>query len=719
MAVQQRSRVMPIALLVLLAALYGLCSGGLAGISFFVVQMDNTRRRLCAVRQPRPDVRFGDRPAYVMAAARLILEFPPLSLDAATGQATSGDAVLVQDEDEAERVKEVPPPPPPGGPKKRAQARVEIKNGLDSDQSVDPYAEVHASLSDKYDVPRNMNLYIAMKNYFYDAPPDLGAAERVLLDMRTAFEPRRLSGQYNAMIKLCLDSQPPNYDRVEHWYRSMLLDGVPVTVRTFGKLINAESERGNVREAERWVQEMIAQGVEVDLVALTTMLKACGKAKNAERAEYWFKWAVSSGLKPDSMIYNTMIKVHLTVQNVPRAEAYLEQLRETGAQLTSWAVAALIQAYTLAGDSEKVNSCLQEARAAGFRLDRKLHEAVLQSLAKSRNFKELEDWVQHMAAEGVRPSADNYGIVVQAYADVGDHEAVERWSKKFADLSGGSGSSSPQLILSQLQALVKSSDIHSAERQMETYLADRRVVNVMHFNALITGFAHAGDLNRATYWFERIAQEGELPNAISFDSMILACSKAEDVERAENYFKQREKARFSPTEFTYAIMIGAYARIGAAVRAERMFDTMVASGLKPTDIIYAALLKTYCGVKGPRKLAVVRSAWSLFDSMLREGVRPNYNIYDNLFQVLEHAFYASNSDDSVADDTLDLAGTTETLLRHMIATGVDVDYIIDRRCRPMLGEGRVAEVCKELGVEMVQGSIRKQNWNRRVGIQTP
>jgi len=666
MAVQQRSRVMPIALLYLLAALYGLCSGKLSGIFFFVVQMDNTRRRLCAVRQPRPDVRFGDRPAYVMAAARLILEFPPLSLDSATVQATSGDAVLVQDE--AERVKEVPPPPPPGGPKKRAQAWEEIKNGLDSDQSVDPYAEVHARLSEKYDVPRNMTLYNALRAQFYDylvevdGPPDLGAAERVLLDMRTAFEPHRLSGQYNGMIKLCLDSQPPNYDRAEHWYRSMLLDGVPVIVRTFGKLINAASERGNVREAERWVQEMIAQGVEMDLVALTTLLKACGKAKNAERAEYWFKWAVDSGLTPDSIIYNTMIKVHLTVQNVPRAEAYLEQLRETGAQLTSWGFGALIQAYTLAGDSEKVNSCLLEARAAGFRLDRKLHEAVLHSLANSRSFKELEDWMQHMAAEGVRPSADNYGIVVQAYADVGDHEAVERWSNKFADLSG-SGSSSPQLMVSQLQALVKSSDIASAERQMETYLADRRVVNIRHFNVLITGFAHAGDLNRATYWFERITQEGELPNAGSFDSMILACSKAEDVERTEHFFKQREKARFSPTEVTYAIMIGAYARIGAAVRAERMFDTMVASGLKPTDIIYGALLKAYCGVKGPRKLAVVRSAWSLFDSMLREGVRPNYNIYDDLFQVLEHAFYASSSDDSVADDTLDLAGTTETLLR--------------------------------------------------------
>eukprot|EP00980_Cylindrotheca_fusiformis_P006992 scaffold1469_cov119-Cylindrotheca_fusiformis.AAC.36 len=268
----------------------------------------------------------------------------------------------------------------------------------------------------------------------------------------------------------------------------------------------------------------------------------------------------------------------------------------------------------------------------------------------------------------VAPNQVTYTTAIDCWAQRGRADRVEALLKEmYQEYSNGNNDLRPNLpaFNGYLVALAKGGDVDKAqsvleqmERLYESDQLDERP-SVISYSTVLSSFANS-DVNgageRAEAILRRMIDQGIPPNTISYNSVINSYTKSRQMDRAENLLKEMHEAsmhgdsELRPSVQTYTLVLSGWSKAKSPVAGERgerilgMMKSLANSGeldSAPDIVAYNAVLDCWCK---SRSDDAVNRAWSLFESMSREGVEPDAYSYNILIRTLTRAGKLKDAD---------------------------------------------------------------------------
>lgn len=145
-----------------------------------------------------------------------------------------------------------------------------------------------------------------------------------------------------------------------------------------------------------------------------------------------------------------------------------------------------------------------------------------------------------------------------------------------------------------LKAYAHAGDLDGAAEWFERMLASGVEVSDRTFGKLAEASAKAGRPDEAERWLRaRTARgaTGAVLGAVPLGTLVDACAKVGDVERAEAWMARIHVAWAAPTLATFGSLLSAHARRGDAAAARRCTEAMELDGVAPDAGCRAALLQ--------------------------------------------------------------------------------------------------------------------------------
>ncbi|XP_038990355.1 pentatricopeptide repeat-containing protein At4g14170 isoform X2 [Phoenix dactylifera] len=132
--------------------------------------------------------------------------------------------------------------------------------------------------------------------------------------------------------------------------------------------------------------------------------------------------------------------------------------------------------------------------------------------------------------------------------------------------------------------------------------------DVISWSALILGHGLNGHASAALKLFEEMSAEGIQPNSVTFLGVLSACAHAGMVEKAWAFFDRMKQCGTEPELKHYACMADALGRAGQLAEAERFIEEMP---MVPDEAVLGALLAG-CRMHGNVELGE-RVSWRLME----------------------------------------------------------------------------------------------------------
>ncbi|XP_062193723.1 pentatricopeptide repeat-containing protein At3g12770-like isoform X2 [Phragmites australis] len=156
-------------------------------------------------------------------------------------------------------------------------------------------------------------------------------------------------------------------------------------------------------------------------------------------------------------------------------------------------------------------------------------------------------------------------------------------------------------------------------------------VNVILWNAMISGYSKNGLASEAVHLFKRMSKVAKsmTPDSVTLRSVILACAQLGSTELAEWMEDYVQGSKYRDDVLVNTALIDMYAKSGSIARAHAVFERM---HMQERDVVvWSALIGGY-GVHGHVKEAV-----ALFEDMKCAGVKPNDVTFLGLLSACNHA----------------------------------------------------------------------------------
>ncbi|KAJ6981727.1 pentatricopeptide repeat-containing protein At4g14850 [Populus alba] len=148
--------------------------------------------------------------------------------------------------------------------------------------------------------------------------------------------------------------------------------------------------------------------------------------------------------------------------------------------------------------------------------------------------------------------------------------------------------------------------------------------NLVSWNAMISGYAHQGDVDMAMTLFEEMQSEA-VPNYVTLICVLSACSRGGAVKLGNEIFESmRDRYRIEPGAEHYACIAD---MLGRAGMVERAYEFVQKMPIRPTISVWGALLNA-CRVYGKPELGKI-AADNLFKLDPKDS--GNHVLLSNMF----------------------------------------------------------------------------------------
>ncbi|KAJ6981710.1 pentatricopeptide repeat-containing protein [Populus alba x Populus x berolinensis] len=148
--------------------------------------------------------------------------------------------------------------------------------------------------------------------------------------------------------------------------------------------------------------------------------------------------------------------------------------------------------------------------------------------------------------------------------------------------------------------------------------------NLVSWNAMISGYAHQGDVDMAMTLFEEMQSEA-VPNYVTLICVLSACSRGGAVKLGNEIFESmKDRYRIEPGAEHYACIVD---MLGRAGMVERAYEFVQKMPIRPTISVWGALLNA-CRVYGKPELGKI-AADNLFKLDPKDS--GNHVLLSNMF----------------------------------------------------------------------------------------
>lgn len=341
-------------------------------------------------------------------------------------------------------------------------------------------------------------------------------------------------------------------------------------VVSWNVLIAGYCQHHHGEQALECFERMKGEGLYPDVVTFGCILKACGSMRAAEKGkEVHAEIATLGLLRNGSVLGNALVDMYVKSGAFSKARVVLGELPLRN--VVSWNT--LIAGYSLHGQGDEALDCFE-----------------------------------CMQQEGLAPDNVTLGCILKACGSIG---AGERGNEIHAEIARkGWMQFGIETGNALVDMYVKSNDLAKARDVLEE-LPFRDVVS---WTALIAGYSHHGQGEKALNCFERMKCDGFSPDRVTFACILKACGSLGAAEKGKDLHSEIvRKGLLRKDTMLGGALVDMYANCGALDRAQEVFGE-----LPVRDVVsYSALIAGYC------EHGYGETALQCYEEMLREDLFPD------------------------------------------------------------------------------------------------
>jgi len=220
---------------------------------------------------------------------------------------------------------------------------------------------------------------------------------------------------YGSMIKAY--GQAGDLARVRELWQEMEERGVKPTSITLGCMTEALVVSGEAEEAFQLLQQQLGteeRKASVNTVIYSTVLKGFAVAKNINKVFAVYKEMRQSGYACNTITYNTMLDACAKCCAMSRAPGLLEDMKGSCVEPDIITYSTIIKGYCLEGDVDRAFHVLEDMKSDGkFAADEIMYNSILDGCAKQHRVDDALRILDEMKTAGVGPSNYTLSILVK------------------------------------------------------------------------------------------------------------------------------------------------------------------------------------------------------------------------------------------------------------------------------------------------------------------
>lgn len=356
-------------------------------------------------------------------------------------------------------------------------------------------------------------------------------------------------------------------------------------VPSFTSVINASCKANYFRTTLSFFHQMLVNGLCPDAYVIPSILKACsGFSVKIGKQVHGF--SLASGLSLDPFVESSLVHFYLKCDEITGAQKVFDNMIER--DIVSWS--ALAAAYARKGNVTNAKNVFNTVKNLGFEPNTVSWNGMISGFNQSGCFLQAVLAFQQMHSQGFTPDGTSISSVLPA---MGDLELLKS-GIQIHGLVIKTGLGADKCIVS---ALI---DMYSKSRsplEMQQVFQDLDQVDVGSCNALISGLARNGLVDKALSTFRQLLGKGMGLNVVSWTSIIACCSQNGKDMEALDLFREMQIAGMKPNDITIPCLLPACGNIAALMHGKAAHCFSLRSNITAGVYVGSALIDMYanCG----------------------------------------------------------------------------------------------------------------------------
>ncbi|KAL7153691.1 hypothetical protein ABFS83_04G185500 [Erythranthe nasuta] len=291
----------------------------------------------------------------------------------------------------------------------------------------------------------------------------------------------------------------------------------------FTTLINASSKFNDYENILSVFYRMLKHGLFPDAHVLPSVIKACAGLLAVKIGKQVHGFSLASGISLDSFVQSALVHFYVKCDELVDAHKLFDNMVER--DVVSWS--ALAAGYARKGDAVNAKKVFNEVKNLEFQPNTVSWNGMIAGFNRSGCFLDAVLMFQQMHKHGFKSDGTSISSVLPAIGDLGylsSGTQVHGYVIK-------NGFAVDKCIVS---ALIDMYGKCGCALEMSQVLEDMGQVEVWAFNALITGLARHGLVDKALRVFKELQSQRMELNVVSWTSVIACCSQhGKDIEALE------------------------------------------------------------------------------------------------------------------------------------------------------------------------------------------
>ncbi|KAM7255487.1 hypothetical protein ACFE04_026189 [Oxalis oulophora] len=415
-------------------------------------------------------------------------------------------------------------------------------------------------------------------------------------------------------------------------YARKVFDQIPDrNVVPWTSIIGCYTRNGDVKMGFYMFDEMRRQGVMPSSVTLLSLL--C-RDLEIERVKCMHCCVVSHGFQHDTALMNSLMNVYSKCVSIDDAGRLFEFIEER--DIVSWNI--LISGYASIGKSCQIVQLMREMKEEGFKLDNQTFGSLVSAIATGSNHEMGKLVHGQIIRSGVNLNINLQTSLMVMYYKCGNIDAAIRIFEQNQDndvfswttmVSGlvQNGCADKALVFfsrmlnSKLQpstvtiasALAACAQLNSFRlgTSIQGYMLRQGMTpDIPVENSLISLYAKCSHLEQMLTIFYRMSKR----DLVSWNALITGCAQNGELDRALSLFNEMRKNHQKPDSFTVVTLLQGCASIGALHQGKWVHNFVTRNYLRPSILVDTALIDMYS------KCGDLDSAQKCFDNTLHRDL---------------------------------------------------------------------------------------------------
>ncbi|OZJ06565.1 hypothetical protein BZG36_00560 [Bifiguratus adelaidae] len=190
-------------------------------------------------------------------------------------------------------------------------------------------------------------------------------------------------------------------------------------------LLHDLARKGKANAAKALVHKMTRIGIVPDIVTYGTLMTAYSNNGDVDNVQKVAQEIFHVGLEPNPFIYTTLIDAHVKAGDLIGAEQVFHLMQAKSPQGTA-PHNAMLHGYILLGSMEKAESVFEAMQcSSNVSVDRHTFEHMLEGYCRHDNMMKANSLLSQMQASGIPPKTSSFTILLRAYLTHGDVQGVQ------------------------------------------------------------------------------------------------------------------------------------------------------------------------------------------------------------------------------------------------------------------------------------------------------